>query len=223
MPLTKITSSEIQTGAVTADKIANNVTLGGPKITTVNVANSAYTVLDDTAVNIGGGYIVITGSGFESGAQVIIDTTTATSVAYVNNTTLRAEVPSKSAASYNLYVVNPDGGTAIRVNGLTYSANPTWVTASPLTSGTMDISYSLSLSATGAISYTLQEGSSLPPGLTLASNGLLSGTVTGLSSDTIYNFTVVAIDAENQDSPKTFSVTNCWSIWLSLYMGHQFS
>ena len=88
MPLTKISSSEIQTGAVTADKIATNVTLGGPKITTVNVANSAYTVLDDTAVNIGGGYIVITGSGFESGAQVIIDTTTATSVSYINNTTL---------------------------------------------------------------------------------------------------------------------------------------
>jgi alpha-tubulin suppressor-like RCC1 family protein len=205
MPLTKITSSEISTGAVTADKIATNVSLGGPKITTVNVANSAYTVLDDTAVNIGGGYIVITGSGFESGAQVIIDTTTATSVAYVNNTTLRAEVPSKSAASYNLYVVNPDGGTAIRVNGLTYSANPTWVTASPLANWSVDVAANVAFSATGATSYS--NTTALPAGTQLLSNGYFYGTVTGISVETQYTFTVRATDAENQESDKSFSVT----------------
>ena len=204
MALTRITSDEISTGAVTADKISGTVSLGGPKITTVNVANSAYTVLDDTAVNTGGGYIVITGSGFESGAQVIIDTTTATSVSYINSSTLRAEVPSKNAASYNLYVVNPDGGTAIKVNGVTYSGLPTWVTASPLSNQLANTSFNVSLSATSATSYS--NTTALPAGTTLLSNGYFYGTVT-ISTETQYTFTVRATDAENQDADKTFQVT----------------
>jgi len=41
----------------------------------------------------------------------------------------------------------------------------------------------------------------------LASNGLISGTVnTNVSVDTTFNFTVEAIDAENQETPKAFSV-----------------
>ena len=204
MALTRITSDEISTGAITADKIAASVSLGGPKITTVNVANSAYTVLDDTAVNVGGGYIVITGSGFESGAQVIIDTTTATSVSYINSSTLRAEVPSKSAASYNLYVVNPDGGTAIKVNGVTYSGVPTWVTASPLSNQQANVSFNVALSATGATSYS--NTTSLPAGTQLLSNGYFYGTVT-IGVETQYTFTVRATDAELQDADKSFQVT----------------
>ncbi|NBT06870.1 MAG: hypothetical protein EBS54_09245, partial [Betaproteobacteria bacterium] len=46
----------------------------------------------------------------------------------------------------------------------------------------------------------------MPSGLTLTSGGLLSGTVSGLASDTSYSFTVVATDAELQDSPRAFTV-----------------
>jgi len=45
----------------------------------------------------------------------------------------------------------------------------------------------------------------LPTGLTLSSGGLLSGTVT-VETETVYNFTIVAIDAELQDSPRSFSI-----------------
>jgi alpha-tubulin suppressor-like RCC1 family protein len=175
------------------------------RIANVSIANSSYTVLDDTAVDTAGGYIVITGAGFNSGAQVIIGDTNATSVTRVSATELRAQVPAKSAATYNLYVVNTDGSTGIRVNGLTYSGTPTWVTASTLDNQEVDVAFNVAFDATGATSYA--NTTVLPAGTTLLSNGYFYGTITGIEEETTYSFTVSAIDAENQDSPRTFSVT----------------
>jgi len=204
MALTKISSNEIQTGAVTQDKIATTVSLGGPKITTVNVANSAYTVLDDTAVNTGGGYIVVTGSGFESGAVVLVENTPATSTTFVNTSTLRAEVPSRNAATYNIYVSNPDGGVGLKLNGLTYSGTPTWVTASALANVQSNTAFTGSLSATGATSYA--NTTALPAGFNLVTaNGYYYGNIS-VGSTTTYNFTIRATDAENQDSDRSFSL-----------------
>jgi alpha-tubulin suppressor-like RCC1 family protein len=204
MALTKLSSSEIQTGAITTELISGDVALS-LRISNVSIANSTYTVLDDTAVNVGGGYIVVTGAGFQSGAQVIINETPATSTTFVSSTELRAQVGAKSAASYDLFVVNPDGGTAIRVNGLTYSATPTWVTASALDNQAVDVAFNVAFDATGATSYA--NTTTLPAGTALLSNGYFYGTITGIESETTYNFTVSAIDAENQDSPREFSVT----------------
>jgi hypothetical protein len=204
MALTKISSNEIQPAAITSDLISADVSLG-VKISNVSIANSSYTILDDTAVNVDGGYIVITGAGFNSGAQVIIEGTNATSVTRVSSTELRAQVPAKSAATYNVYVVNTDGSTGIRVNGLTYSATPSWVTGSTLDAQELDIAFNISFDATSATSYA--NSSELPAGTTLLSNGYLYGTITGIEDETTYSFTVVATDAENQDSPRTFSVT----------------
>ncbi len=206
---TKISGAQIQNYTVETEQLSNTAVAAfakslAPKITTVNVANSSYTVLDDTAVNVGGGYIVITGAEFQSGASVLIDATPATSVTYINSTTLRAEVPSKSAASYNLYVVNPDGGTGIRVAGITYSATPTWVTASPLSNQPANVSFNVSLSATSATSYS--NTTALPADTQLLSNGYFYGTVT-IGAETTYTFTVRATDAELQDADKTFQVT----------------
>jgi hypothetical protein len=204
MALTKISSNEIQPAAITSDLISADVSLG-VKISNVSIANSSYTILDDTAVSTDGGYVVITGAGFNSGAQVIIGGTNATSVTRVSSTELRAQVPAKSAATYNVYVVNTDGSTGIRVNGLTYSATPTWVTSSTLDSQSVDVAFNISLVATSATSYS--NTTALPAGTTLLSNGYFYGTVTGIEEETTYSFTVVATDDENQDSPRTFSVT----------------
>jgi hypothetical protein len=202
MAISKIVQNSLDTTSISL----------GPKIQSVQVANSTYVVKDDTAVNVAGGYIVVTGQGFQSNCQVLIsDGTTsnlACSVSFVSSTTLRAQVPAKSAGTYTVYLINGDGDTAIRVNALQYSAEPTWVTTSPLASQLEDSNVSIQLSASGASSYVLQTGSSLPTGLTLASNGLISGTVnTNVSVDTTFNFTVEAIDAENQETPKAFSVS----------------
>jgi hypothetical protein len=95
---------------------------GGPSITSIAIADASYNVLDDTAANTSGGYIVITGTNFVSGASVLIDNSytspanTASAVTFVNSTTLRAQVPANVAASYNVWVVNPDGSIGIKVN-----------------------------------------------------------------------------------------------------------
>ena len=207
MPFTQINTTNIQPNTVV--DFATYSTLSGslaPKITTVNVANSAFSVLDDTAVNIGGGYIVVTGENFATDATVLVDTTQASAVTRVSSTQLRVQLPAKSAATYNLYVVNPDGGTGIRVNGVTYSSNPNWVTSSPLSNQVSGVAFNVTLSATGATSYAVAAGSTLPTGTTLAANGYFYGTVT-VGLQTTYSFDVVATDAENQDASKTFQVT----------------
>ena len=179
---------------------------GGPQITSIAIADASYTVLDDTSANTGGGYIVITGVNFVSGATILIDTTTAPSVTFVNSTTLRAQVPAKAAASYNVWVINPNGGTAIKVNGLSYSPFPIWVTTSPLTSQVSNVAFGITFSATGANTYSLASGSTLPAGTTLAANGYFSGTVS-ISTQTDYTFSIRATDGELQDADKSFTVT----------------
>jgi hypothetical protein len=195
------------TGVIAAEKGGTGTTTGGsggPKITSIVVTDSSYTTLDDTAVSTAGGYIKIIGSGFASGCQVLVNNTTATSVTFISATEVRAQVPATIAGTYIVYLVNSDGGVAIRVNGITFSATPTWNTVSPI-SGVVDTAISLQLDATSATTYALAAGSSLPSGVTLSNTGLLSGTVTGITSETTYNFTVVATDAELQDSPKAFA------------------
>jgi len=221
MALTKIQQGSFAAGAIQTADLSSNTTAAfatsasvaefatslAPKVTSVNVANSSFAVLDDTAVNVGGGYIVITGTNFAEGVTVLVDITSATSVSRINSTTLRVQVPPKAAATYNLFVVNPDGGTGIRVSGITYSATPTWVTASPLNNSPKNSIINFSLNATGANTYALAAGSTLPAGTALLANGYFYGTPTGGETDISYSFVVVATDTELQDSPKTFAIT----------------
>jgi len=180
---------------------------GGPKITNLQITDNSWAVLDDTAVDTAGGYVLITGTNFVSGALVYFNQTPANSVAFVGATTLRVTVPALTAGTYIVYVINPDGGTAIRVPGLTASANPAWQTASALPEQYDGVAITLNLVATDATSYTLTSGS-LPPGLSLnTSTGAITGTVSGVTIDTTYTFTVRATDAQLQDSPRTFTVT----------------
>jgi hypothetical protein len=177
-----------------------------PKISNLQVTNSSWTVLDDTAVDVLGGYVLLTGVNFVSGCLVYIGQTPANSVAFVSSTTVRVTLPAVTAGTYPVYLVNPDGGVAIRVPGVTISASPSWQTASSLADQYDATAISLQLLATDATSYSISSGS-LPPGLTMNSSGLISGTVTTVTVDTTYTFTVVATDAQLQDSPRTFTVT----------------
>ena len=202
------------TTKITADNIEQStldiLDSSGPAVANVKITSNSYAILDDTAVSTDGGYIIVNGSNFEPNVNVLIDQTAATSVTRVSATQLRVQVPALSAGSKILYVVNSDtGATTILLNGVTYSGTPTWVTGSTLTEGAVDAAISIQLSASSDsnVSYQLQAGSTLPAGLTLAANGLLSGTVTDITVDTLYNFTVEAVDTENQESPRSFTIT----------------
>lgn len=178
------------------------------KITTIQITNSGGTVLDDTAVDVAGGYIKVNGSGFGSGCQVFINQTPATSTTFVSSTVVTAQVPAMPAGTYFVYLVNTDGATATKVTGLTYSTTPTWTTAAgSLGSYLKQESVSIQLTATGATNYVLASGSTLPGTLSLSSSGLITGTTPDVATNTTYSFTIQAIDTELQDSSRTFSIT----------------
>ena len=197
---TQISQDNIQPATLAA--------LGGPTLTNVQITDASYAIIDDTAVLLSGGYIKLTGTKFVSGCQVILGSANATSVTFVNSTTLNVQVPAQVAGTYVVYVVNPDGGVAIRVNGLTYSGNPTWVTGSTLPDQPANTAISIQLETTGdsPLTYAVQAGSSLPSGVSLSSSGLITGLV-AVGVETLYNFTIEAIDVELQESPRAFTVT----------------
>jgi alpha-tubulin suppressor-like RCC1 family protein len=207
MSLTKITTNVIADNAITQNKISNTVTLGGPKIANVQYADASFTVLDDTAANTSGtARLIINGEGFNSGAIVIVGTTQATSTTRVSATQLRANVTAQVAGSYPIYVQNTDGGTAIRVGGVTFSNTPIWGTAATLTNQAANTAFAVSISATSDSSVTYSNTTALPAGTSLLSNGYFYGTVT-IGAETTYTFDVKANDAENQDVSRTFSLT----------------
>ena len=196
---TKLAAGELANAAV-----ANIVSLA---ISSVQIADSSYNVIDDTAANTGGGYLVINGTGFTNQSVVIIGTTSATSTTFANTKQLRAQVPGLAAASYPLYVVDSvTGATAIKVNGVTYSPFPAWSTDASLANTTTNTAFSVSLSANSDSNIIYANTTALPAGTTLAANGLFSGTVS-VGSATTYSFDVRATDVENQDASRTFSLT----------------
>ena len=189
-----------------------------PIINYVFVTTNTYTVLDDTAVDVAGGYIKLTGSGFVDGCTVLIGNTPATSTTFINSTEVRAQVPAMSAGTYIVFLINGNGQTAIKVNGITFSGFPAWVTGSALAAITSGKTANIQLSANGAVSYSLAVGSTLPTGLTLAGNGRITGSTT-VANNTSFTFTVNADDAENQTSPRTFTLPVSVQVVLQYTVG----
>lgn len=193
---TKIATTNIQDSALT--------TLLGPKVTTI-----VYPGTETATDTAGGETINLTGNGFQSGCNVLVGSTSASVVTFISSTQISFTAPAMTANTYVLYVINPDGGTAISIPGISYSGTPNWTTSA----GSLGTAYeagsiSTTLVATGdaPITYTLATGT-LPSGSSLASNGTLSGTAPATASATTYNFTITAKDAQNQTTNRAFSLT----------------
>lgn len=176
-----------------------------PKITSIDYPG------DDSAADPAGGQtVVINGANFSASSTVYINGNQAGVVSYINATALSFTTPAASAGVVSLYVVNADGGTAIAVPGLLYSGTPTWTTSAGSLGAPYEAnSFSVTLQATGDgnVTFHVSTGNTLPSGLTLAANGLLSGTIPATDPTTTYTFYVDAIDAQNQETSRTFSVT----------------
>jgi hypothetical protein len=176
--------------------------------TILKVTSIVYPGNDTAADTAGGQTITLTGTGFVSGASVLLNGSAVGVVSVANSTTLTFTSPSANAGSYVIYIVNPDGGTAISIPGIQYSGTPTWTTAAgSLGSLYETAAFGNTVVATGdTVTYSLQSGT-LPPGATFSSNGTITGTSSTLSSPTTYTFTVRATDAQNQDTDRSFSIT----------------
>jgi hypothetical protein len=166
---------------------------------------------DDTAADVAGGQTIsLTGTNFATGASVIVNGIVASVVSVVNSTTITFTAPAMAAGSYIVYVVNPNGTTALAVPGIQYSGTPVWSTAAgSLGSPVKQVSFTANVVATGdaPVTYSVLSGT-LPSGLTLTANtGVISGTTPNVSSTTTYNFTIRSTDAQRQDTDRAFSIT----------------
>ncbi len=119
--VSRIITVSISNAAVTEQKLGAGVSLPGPRIANVQPANSSYSANGSANVSTSGGYIIINGAGFVNGCTVIIGTANATSVTYVSDTVVNAQVAGASAGTYFVYLVNPNGLTAIGVNQISLS------------------------------------------------------------------------------------------------------
>jgi len=178
-----------------------------PVIVSAGVSSSVKVTSVTPSVDVpaGGQTLTVTGSGFNSGAVVYVDSNTC-STTYVSSTSLTFTSPAKSLGAYHLYVYNTDGSVGIKPNGITYSTAPSWVTSSgSLFNAGVGTSYTQSVSATSdsTITYSLTSGS-LPSGLNLISaNGAITGTPSTSGTST---FTITATDAEGQTASRSFSI-----------------
>lgn len=95
----------------------------GPKITSITVTNSSYVATGGTTISTSGGYVQIVGTSFSSPMQVFIDQSTpATSVSFVNSTTINVQLPARATGNYACFVVRTsDGQFATKINGLRYA------------------------------------------------------------------------------------------------------
>jgi uncharacterized repeat protein (TIGR01451 family) len=178
---------------------------GGGQINTANDSASDVTTIATAVYTIGGNV-----SGATSPATLTLtDSTNGTSQATSSSGAFTFTTPLPIGASWNVAVTTPPSGQACAVangTGTNLSANVTnvqvtcaavlvTITPATLAAGTYSLPYSQQLSAGSSDSldhapytFTLASGS-LPAGLTLGTDGLLSGAPTAVGS---FPFTVQA-------------------------------
>lgn len=101
-----------------ANNIADSISASGtsgPKVNSIQPANSSYSANGSANVSTSGGYVIINGNTFNSGVRVIIDETSATAVTRISSALLNVQIPAKAAGSYILWVVNTDGGVGSKL------------------------------------------------------------------------------------------------------------
>ena len=181
-----------------------------PVINSVIVTDSSYNPLDDTALNPAGGYAKIIGENFEQTAIVYFNGIALTTT-FVSSREMRIQTPVITAGSYNLMLFNLSTGQGAIFLNLAVSNFPTITTPSGVIQEQYESNQiNAAIAATGdsALTYSIVPGSGdLPPGITLSSNGVLSGTAPVINSTNNYTFVVNVKDAQNQDSTRQFTLT----------------
>ena len=160
--------------------------------------------------------VTITGQNFVSVPQVeAFNPSTgiyyvADSISFTSATTIVATFTLAVDATYKLRVENPDGLSVLSGNLLTVSDVPTWSTGagslgSVAALGSMN--FTVAASSDSTITYSKISGSFPGGGSLNASTGVISGTESGSTTETVYNFTIRATDNESQTADRAFSIT----------------
>jgi len=205
----KLTNSSITING-SAVSLGGSVTVGETKPTITGVSPTVIENTQTTITITGTGFVripVVTAINNSTGARIIAD-----EVSFSSATSITAKFTISVDGTYLLYLENPDGNAVQVATGtaqvITVSDAPAWTTsAGSLGSNAAGSSVSYTVAATGATSFALQSGS-LPGGVSLnTSTGVISGTESGATAETTYNFTIRASDAEAQTADRAFSIT----------------
>jgi len=213
---TNISLTETNDGGDETITITNTST-GETKPT---ISSISPDTIPNTATNIvitGTNYVVTPNVEFIASTGVI---TLPNSIVRDSATQLTVNVTLPTDGTYFIRVENPDGlavrsGSAI----LTVSDAPTWSTAAgSLGEVAAGASVSLDVDATSDSTVAFSETTSVltsnsnTPASTMnltlnSSTGAITGTAPSPSSETTYNFTLRATDAESQTADRAFSIT----------------
>lgn len=206
-----IPNSALTNSAVTINSqsvsLGGSVTLATETQPTVSGISPSVIENTQTAVTITGTNFssvpLVTAINSTSGALIVAD-----EVSFTSATSITAKFTISVDASYKLYVENPDGNAVQTGAILTVSDAPSWTTAAgSLGSFSGGDTISVTVAATNATSFSKTSGT-FPGGLSLnTSSGVISGTESGATADTTYNFTIRATDAEGQTADRAFSIT----------------
>jgi hypothetical protein len=171
------------------------------------------TTLTITGANfISGAIVYVTGDGVPSSPRAL--TTTFVSATQLTANTGAASTNYTGGGAWSLFVINPSGNLSGTVSGGVVDRDAVWSTASGSLATVYDSQRSgwpgVTVSATdpdGTVVYNVESGS-LPPGTSLnTSTGAITGTLSGVGSDTTYSFTLGATNSGGLKTLRSFSIT----------------
>ena len=209
-------------GSIANDKLSNSaITINGSAVSlggtvTIGETKPTITSISPSTITNSQTSITITGTNFVNGINVEAVSTTgaivqADTVTFSSSTSFSANFTITTDGTYFIRVENPDGNAARSSTALlTVSDAPTWSTAagslgSMAAGGTAN--FTVAATSDSTVSYSVTSGA-LPGGLSLnSSTGAITGTESGATAETTYNFTITATDAEAQTADRAFSIT----------------
>ena len=217
-----IPNSALVNEQITINGVAVN--LGGsatiPTETQPTITGISPSVIDADV----GGTVTLTGTNFASIPKVELQRANglvqfATSVTFNSATSVSFTTGTAgltNGQNVRILLTNPDGNAVRSSSDLVISDGPVFVTTS-LANGESNKSYSANVDVTAdsATTIALNSGSSLPSGISLGSTSnvsgttyraVLSGTLPNAASETTYNFTLKATDAQGQVTTQALSI-----------------
>jgi hypothetical protein len=222
--ITNLNGTQVTTGTVANARLTGSgsitingsaVALGGSITLTTetrptfsSITPNVITNAQTTCVIAGGTFVsvpLVTAINSSTGARVSAD-----EVAFNSASQITVKFTLPVDGTYLLYIENPDGNAVQTSAVLTVSDEPSWTTAAG-SLGTFSAGANvgtITISATDAASFAITSGA-LPGGLSLnsaATNATITGTESGASATTTYNFTVTATDAQGQTAARAFSI-----------------